>query len=65
MEPKLNCRKDAKLEELNQAGPRLRPGMGAILVSVTGAPLAQEEGEQEHAAGHNCVRKCSVPLPGS
>lgn len=53
MEPKLNCRKDTELEELNQAGPRLRPVIGTIWVSFIGAPLAQEEREQEQSERHN------------
>ena len=64
MEPKLNCRKDAELEELNQAGPRLRPVIGTISVSFTGAPGAKGKGAGT-SRKTTCVRGGNVILLGS
>lgn len=62
MEPKLNCRKDSKPEELNKAGPRLRPAIGTImdLFSNEHPPhLVLEKGEPR-LSGRACIRSSGL-----
>lgn len=65
MEPKLNCRKDTELKELNQSGPRLRPAIATILFFFTEAPLMQKKAEQNVLKDTTYVRKCNVILLGT
>lgn len=65
MEPKLNCRKDTELKELNQAGPRLRPAIATILFFFIEALLMQKETEQNVLKETTCVRKCNIILLGT